>query len=104
MASTCVWVTSKGQHVGAELGRDRWFCLGWRTDSALQRFLQVVGPTNLCELEDLTQREWNPEARIAIEDALMDDFAEDTRNRLHVLGNIVVPQMAQYAAKLLCTL
>ena len=47
--------------------------------------------------------EWNPEAEVPMEDFLVQSISDEDKERLGVLGNVVVPPQASLAAAVLST-
>ena len=91
------WVCIAAVHAGMHTRRMRWFCLATRSDVPFPRpfFLPEIGQQEQTELAK-HKAEWPP-----ADQWLTNRMSDADHSRMKMLGNIVVPQQAQLAMRIL---
>ena len=90
------WVCTAAFHAGMHTRRMRWFCLATRSDVPFPRpLLPEIRQQEQAELAQ-QKAEWPP-----ADQWLSDRMSAADHSRMKMLGNIVVPQQAQLAIRIL---
>mmetsp|Transcript_74797 Transcript_74797/g.151276 ORF Transcript_74797/g.151276 Transcript_74797/m.151276 type:complete len:438 (-) Transcript_74797:25-1338(-) len=89
------WATVSLSNCGLAAGRKRVFLL------AAAPGVNPFGPYQERSFEDWAREEWNPGCYVPIHKWLVNQRSEEDQQRMHALGNVVVPRQASLGAQIL---
>ena len=98
---TVKWVTLKASMFGAHHGRSRWFCLAYRDGMLIKYLREKIEPATPELLAALQQQEWNAGAKLQLDKYLVPTLDDETKARLDMMGNAVVPVCAKVSLAIL---